>query len=477
MPSAHLSKSRYLASLQCDRRLWFDIHDRDSATPMSDATRHILDMGTEVGFAAHHLFPEGVLVDVPASEHALAIHQTRDLMADESVPAIFEAAFEHQSVRIRVDILERREGGRWGLREVKSSSGVKRAQHLPDVAVQRWVLEGCGLEVDSAELIHVNGRFVRGEAEIDWVDYFERVELLEELDGVEVAGVTGVAERIESMKRVVAETQPPLREPGAFCKKPHLCGYWEMCTAAKSASWRVAQTGANAKKKAHMIEITESGAPWFSEQLAKALEVAAPPVWALDFETIGPAIPFYPGTQPYKAMAFQWSLHRLAAEGEGEPEHFEFLADGPDDPQPEVARSLVEILGRDSSPVLVYSPYEKTCLRKLAKRVPELAGELEAIVDRLVDLYPIVKAHVYHPDLLGSFSIKKVGPAFAPAVTHADLEGVSDGTAAMGAFARIAGGEPDAAEKEAARQSLLAYCKMDTLALLELYRALAAAVN
>lgn len=249
-----------------------------------------------------------------------------------------------------------------------------------------------------------------------------------------------MTDQIESMHRTLAETEAPVREPGAFCKKPYVCGYWEACSADKSASWKVAQTGANAKKKAHMIEVTESGVPWFSNQLAKALEVATPPVWALDFEALGPTIPFYSGTRPFEAMAFQWSLHRLSADETSE--HFEFLADGRVDPRPEVARSLIEVLARDSAPILVYSPYEKTRLRDMARWVPELGEALDEIVARLVDLLPIVKAHAYHPDLLGSFSIKKVGPAFAPGVTYAGLDGIADGTSAMGAFARIVKREP-----------------------------------
>ncbi|MCA8981446.1 MAG: DUF2779 domain-containing protein, partial [Planctomycetes bacterium] len=126
MPPPHLSKSLFLSALQCPRRVWLDVHDPDRGTPPGDAEQHIFRMGTEVGRRAHALFPGGVLVDVPASDHETALIRTRDLMADETVPAIFEAAFERDDVRIRVDVLERRAGGCWGLREVKSASAVKR---------------------------------------------------------------------------------------------------------------------------------------------------------------------------------------------------------------------------------------------------------------------------------------------------------------------------------------------------------------
>lgn len=470
MTEPHLSKSLYLSALQCDRRLWFDINTPEKATPVTESQRHIFRMGTEVGRAAHHLFPGGLLVDAPAWDHAAALRQTRDAMAEETVPALFEAAFEYEGVRIRVDILERlgaADEGRWGIREVKSSSKVKPEQHLPDLAIQKWVVEKCGVDVQSAELIHVSKRFVRGADEIHWPDYFARAEQIEELA---VQSSAEFSARLEAMHKTLEASSAPIREPGSFCKKPHLCGYWNYCTAKKSASWVIAQTGASKARKARMIDVIESDRPWFSNELADELADARPPIWALDFEAIGPAIPFYPGTRAYQAITFQWSLHRLGEDGK--IEHLEYLADGREDPRPEVARTLIEALGRDSAPILVYSSYEARCLKDMAARVPDLANAIEGILDRLVDLLPIVRGHVYHPEMNGSFSIKAVGPAFAPQVSYGDLEGVADGMAALAAFARLVGGELGRPEAAKVRRELLAYCRLDTLALLEMYRAL-----
>jgi predicted RecB family nuclease len=108
----------------------------------------------------------------------------------------------------------------------------------------------------------------------------------------------------------------------------------------------------------------------------------------------------------------------------------------------------------------------------MVKHLPELSEELESIVDRLVDLLPIVRKHVYHPDLLGSFSIKKVAPALAPGVGYEDLSGVADGMAALGSFAEIVKGELSSADEDRLREELLLYCGRDTLALLEVFRAL-----
>ena len=74
----------------------------------------------------------------------LAVIHTAALMADPSTPAIFEAAFEHTGVRVRVNVLERLPCNSWGLREVKGSSRVKH-HYLNDLAIQTFVVKGAGV--------------------------------------------------------------------------------------------------------------------------------------------------------------------------------------------------------------------------------------------------------------------------------------------------------------------------------------------
>jgi hypothetical protein len=88
-------------------------------------------------------------------------------MADASVPAVFEAAFEYDGIRIRVDVLERLGSGAWGLREVKSSGGLKH-HFIDDIALQAYVLRGAGVTISSIELLHVNTGYMRGAGGIVW---------------------------------------------------------------------------------------------------------------------------------------------------------------------------------------------------------------------------------------------------------------------------------------------------------------------
>ena len=103
MSSSHLTKSRYLAGLQCLGRLWLLVNeppDYEEPPPGSPT-----DIGQVIGQKAHPLFPGGVSVEEEPWEHAEALIDTAALMTDPSAPAIFEAAFEHAGVRVRVDVL------------------------------------------------------------------------------------------------------------------------------------------------------------------------------------------------------------------------------------------------------------------------------------------------------------------------------------------------------------------------------------
>ncbi|MHB1039980.1 MAG: DUF2779 domain-containing protein [Desulfobacteria bacterium] len=59
----------------------------------------------------------------------------------------------------------------------------------------------------------------------------------------------------------------------------------------------------------------------------------------LDFETFGSAIPLFDGIRAYQQVPFQYSLHRIDAEG-GEVRHFEYLAQPGVDPRKEIAEKL-----------------------------------------------------------------------------------------------------------------------------------------
>jgi len=159
-----LSKSKFLSGQQCHKRLYLEIHSPQFATPPDAHTQALFDQGTKMGELARKRYPGGVLVEADHRHATEALRRTAELVADPTVPAIFEGAFRYERVLIRVDILERvtnAENGAtwWRLIEVKSSTKVK-AVHVDDLALQTYVLGGAGLLLVGSCLMHVNNQYV-----------------------------------------------------------------------------------------------------------------------------------------------------------------------------------------------------------------------------------------------------------------------------------------------------------------------------
>jgi hypothetical protein len=99
-----LSKSRYMSGRQCSKKLWQTVYDPEPVEEPLPGT--IKGMGIEVGIKARLLWPGGVLIDTKHDDYAEALRRTDALIADPTVPTIFEAALVHDGLLIRVDAVE-----------------------------------------------------------------------------------------------------------------------------------------------------------------------------------------------------------------------------------------------------------------------------------------------------------------------------------------------------------------------------------
>lgn len=482
----HLTKSKFTSGLTCPRQLWFKVHDPlpfDDPPPGSP-----MDVGNIVGHGAHSLLPGGVEVTERPWEHAEAVARTAALMADADVPAIFEAAFEFDDIRIRVDVLERLGGGQWGIREVKSSGSLK-DYHLWDAAVQLHVAEGAGVNVGSVALVHVDTSYVHAGGEPDW----SRLLMAEDITTDCRNMLAEVADEVERQHATLSQTAPPDVHPTrSRCQSGFGCDYWERCTAGMPDDWvqllprfgadkieELADQGIHAMSdlppgyrlngtQQRVVKTTLSTEPFVSPDIGNALHNFGPPAYYLDFETMRPMIPVYPDTSPAEEIVFQWSLHHLSADGL--VSHREFLGPINEDPRRALAEALIGAIADDGAPILAYNAsFEARVLRELADRFDDLAEPLRAIERRLLDLLVPVKSHTYFPGYKGSFSLKTVGPTLAPTYSYDDLEGVAVGTDASAAYWHMVyTGEDDPEIREA----LLAYCGLDTDILMAVHQKL-----
>ena len=190
------------------------------------------------------------------------------------------------------------------------------------------------------------------------------------------------------------------------------------------------------------------------------------PLYFLDFETIGPAVPKYEGSRPYQQLVFQYSLH-IQETSSSEIIHGEYLADPTEDPRIGFIEQLIEDCGT-SGDVLVYNiGFERGKLNDLREVFPQYSSELREIVNRLKDLMiPFQQKWYYTPEMKGSYSIKLVLPALVPELSYNDLE-IKEGGTASNIFLSMVNGtfEGDAEET---RGQLLEYCEMDTFAMVKI---------
>ncbi|MBL8037495.1 MAG: DUF2779 domain-containing protein [Nitrospira sp.] len=482
-----LSKSKFLSGLQCHKRLYLEIHQPALATPPDASTQAILDMGTEIGVLAQQRFPGGVLVKAGFRQREAAVAETAALLQDSTVPAIFEGAFEHDGVLVRVDILERVQTGSgespcWRLIEVKSSTRVKDV-HLDDLSIQSAIVQGAGVRLGATCLMHINTSYRYDGGGVDLQALFSVENVSEAVTARQIL----VLERLAAMKAMLLGVAAPMIEPDQHCHTPYECPFWAHCTKDKPQRWIYHLPG----KKEMVSQLVRQGittiddipegtrlsdtqqkvksnVEWVSSELGSLLRSLRYPIHHLDAETVMLAVPRFPFTRPYQALPVQWSNH-IELES-GEVVHQEFLHAEASEPRRRWAEALIESIGNSGS-ILVYSAYEAGLIRQLADTFPEFKSAFQEIGKRLWDLLPVIKDHYYHPAFNGSYSIKSVLPAVVPSLGYGDLA-IQEGGHAAAEYYRMVFVETDWVEREAIREALLRYCARDTLAMVELRRVL-----
>lgn len=479
-----LSKSRFQKGLQCEKALWLSLHRPELAASTSESQQWIFGQGSETGRLAQRLFPGGVEVAEDHTQGAQALETTATLFA-EGARVLYEPAFSFGGVFARVDILVAADDGRWDLYEVKSSTRTKDV-HVTDAAVQAYAVEGSGLPVRSINIVHLDTTYVYTGGDYDVTALF----VIDDITQAARAFMPEVPGAVARMQAMLEGSEPQVRI-GERCSSPYGCDFTAYCHAFLPGEHPVTAlprikdpllhalldlgvlsindvpsdfASLNAVQR-EAIAVVQAGEPHVDRPgLARSLAGLEWPVYHLDFETINPGLPIWPGTRPYEVIAFQYSVH--IQHEDGRVEHREYLHRGCDDPRPALARRLVADLDTAGS-VTHYTPYERTQLRALARAVPERAAEIEAIIDRLFDLEPVIRQNTRHPRAAGRSSIKAVLPAWCPDCSYANLA-INEGQLASVRYLRAVKGLADADEAEATYRDLLEYCGLDTYAMVRL---------
>jgi CRISPR/Cas system-associated exonuclease Cas4 (RecB family) len=362
-----LSKTRFQYAMICRKRAWLDAHRRELGRPPDAALRLRLADGHRIGRIARELWAGGVLVTEPSARHARAAARTSLLLEDASVGAVFEGAFAHDGLRIRADVITRN-GSSFELVEVKAASR-PREDHVLDLAIQAYVMDGSGVELASASLLHVNPGYVWQGGSLDPSALFVRVDLTEEVFRL----LPEVHDREREFRAVLAASEPPAVAMGPQCRKHDVCPFFAVCRR---------ESGAAAAEAPDLSSV------------ATAIAMPSPsrdaPIALLDVQSFSTSLPRIAGSSPHERIPFLWSLRVIGADGS--VEDHQGLPPLDADPRPGFADSLAARLPA-TGPIVFFSKVAPIALETLAARGLEAASVCAQRLDsRGIDLHPRIEA-------------------------------------------------------------------------------------
>lgn len=440
-----LSKSKFTRGCNCPKSLWLYVNKKTEQV-IPEATQTIFARGSNAGELAQNFFPGGVLAVLEDYPGYASAKRTQELIK-QGVETIYEATFIYDDTLVAVDILHK-QNGRWQLYEVKSTNSVK-PEHIKDVAVQYYVVKGSGLTLEDAFLMHFNRDYVRrGEINVKELFLPESIinQVLKEQDEIKT--------KIPELLNIIKGKEPDIAM-GEQCEKPYSCDFCDYCCKLHPVV------------EEEPVELS-STPEVMKKELQQFMDGLRYPLYYLDFETIMPGVPLFNESRPYQQIPFQYSLHHQDKKG-GTLIHDAYLA--PDDISIDPRLALIEQLieqTRDAKTILVYHiAFERTRLTEMQRDFPQYQVELQRIIDRLDDLIIPFKRHYYRTETMnGSSSIKQVLPALCPEFSYDTLE-IGDGITASNAFLDLYYTN-DEELKTQTRANLLAYCHLDTLAMVKI---------
>ena len=483
-----LSKSQYVRGLQCHKSLWLYKNNPELRDAPDEAQQSLFNTGHNVGEKAKELFPNGVEIEFDVNNFNGMIAKTKQLIED-GTEVIYEATFNAHGIFVMVDILVKHDD-KWDIYEVKASTSVKE-YHLDDVSIQ-WYALSHTLELNRAYVVHINNQYVRdGELEVD------KLLSIEDITDIVKERQELVSPNLNDMEEMLRGDIPEI-DIGIQCSDPYDCDYRGYCwkdiptpsifnlySMHKAQKFALFEQGIvqyedipedyslDAVQRLQ-VDTSKTKTPYIDKEIINDfLNTIEYPINFFDFETFQNAIPRFDGQRPYMQIPFQYSLHILHEDGT--LEHKEFLGDEHSDPREALIEQMLQDITPNGSIVAYNQGFEKGRIKELAMFSETRHDELLALNERFVDLIvPFRRRGYYHPDFNGSFSIKAVLPAMFPNDDELDykkLGSIQNGNAAMDIFANLHLME-DQFKINEIKKDLLAYCRLDTLAMVRIWEKL-----
>lgn len=484
-----LSKSEYMMYLRHPAWLWLKKHDK-SKLPAPDANlQAIFDAGIDFEKYANKKFPDGTKIGFDNYSEYLSMPERTKKALDDGANTIFQGRFEAGNITCICDVVDQVDSTTLDLYEIKSSTKVK-PEHIPDLAFQTIVLENAGFSVRKVFVIHVNNEYVR-DGDIDYGKLSSISDVTDNVRDIIEKTKYNILLAIDVTNLpTIPNISPALAKLGSFrdwmeiyknLKKVDPYSIYNLIAPGVKRIGELEDMGVElirdipddfkltSKQQVQVMATKQDERIIDREKIKTFFDDLVYPLYFLDYETAMSTIPLYDGTRPYQQIPFQYSLHII--EGPEEKlKNVEYLHRDNSNPLPNLLKKLKEDIGPVGSVFVWFKNFEMKRNEEMAAMFPEFKEFLEDVNRRVIDLIePFSNGWFVDKDFFGGASIKYVLPVVVPDLSYKELS-IQEGASAQRLWMDAVLRNKDGIDKDKLFSDLVEYCKMDTLAMVEIWR-------
>jgi len=421
---------------------------------------------------------------------------------DRGDPVIYQPVFTINNLYVRWDLLVKNSSWRYDLIEIKSKTSVRGQSEksqlyqdlLYDLSFQSYVVSRCLADRFSGNvnLAYINKSFVK-DGDVVVEDFFVQEHCREELLVWSV-----IASLIYTLEHTLVldeqsfdslypyDGENPLLYFGRTMERDSIFSikWWYKIKPFISKWYHAKKHSVHDLDDNDLAELSSYNGSWESiVNYIRSMQVGKPivahesidtllswltyPLCFYDYETVATAIPLFDGYRPWQQIVVQYSMHIVYEDGR--IEHKQSIV-SPWNPQKTIIDDFVRDIGEWYGSYIVWNKsFENWRNDDIAVLYPDYAHIFSTINDRTFDLMDVFKNDLYfHPDFLGSASIKKV----LPVLTHIryDNLAVSDGGVATTLLQKLIVWAIDASEVDHSISTLREYCTQDTWAMVQIWK-------
>lgn len=487
-----LSKSEYLLFLKHPAWLWLKKHDKNKLPEPDPQLQAIFDAGHLFEEYAEKLFPDGVKLGFQTYEDYVNLPIKTQEVLDNETKTIFQGRLEINNITCIFDVLDKVGKNEYDLIEIKSSSSAK-VEHEYDLAFQLHVLESSGLKIRNIKVLHVNNEFIRN-GEVDHMELVATTDVTENVRALDAETKQNIKKAFEVIESGEMPSMSP-RHAGFGALKEWLDVYRSIHGDLGSHHiYNIASPNALAlgqledlhienmkdipedfnlkPKQKWQVNAHKTGQRHMNvEKIKDFIGSLEFPLYFLDYETLGGVIPSFDGLKPYQQLPFQYSLHILETP-KSKLAHCEYLHTVNSDPTLPLVKQLKRDIGSKGTVIVWNESFEKSCNDLLGQIQPDFADFLSSVNKRIKDLMiPFSKGWFVDKEFMGSASLKRVLPVLVDTLSYHNLD-INNGSLAQTLWMDAFLNGNSKQDKEKIAKDLLEYCKLDTLAMVEIYNVL-----